>query len=140
MATTRGCKGVVKIKAVGATSATNAVAELADWSYDESAEQIDVSAMGTCTKKYDAGAQSTTGQIRCHWDGTDTTGQNLLVVGSAVIIEVYPGGTATGTKYYKTGASGATILSVNRAGNGVDGTVGATFGYAVNGAMTATTA
>lgn len=138
MATTRGCKGKIKIKLVGATGAVAAVGELADWSYDEAAERADASAMGDCTKKYEAGAQETTGQIRVHWDGTNAP-QNLLTIGAAVFMEIYPGGDASTTKYYKTPAAGATILGVSRAGNGVDGIVGSTFNYAVNGAMVATT-
>lgn len=137
MAVTRGCNGRVKAKVVGASGAAAAVGELTDWSFDEASERLDASAMGTCTKKFEAGAKETTGQITVHWDGADTV-QNLITPGAALFIEIYPQGTGSSKKYYKTPTAGATITNVNRSGNGVDGIVGASYSFAVNGSMTAT--
>jgi len=140
MAVTRGCKGVIKAKDNAATGAAGTVLECKNWNYEESAEQIDASSMGDCTKKYVAGAQETTGTIEAHWDPSATGNQGVFTVGAVVDLELYPGGTATGvgTVYYKTPAAGATITSVNRSG-GVDSIVANSFGFTVNGAMTATT-
>ena len=139
MATTKGCLGRIQMAttATGAAAATG-MAELRDWSYEETSEQIDVSAMGDCTKKFDAGAKATSGSITAWWDPTDTTGQGVLVVGNTVFLEIYPGGTGSGKTFYKTPAGGAVITSVSREGGGVDGTVGSTFGFTVNGSLTAT--
>lgn len=138
MATYRGCNGVVKVKLVGASGSTAAVGELRNWSFTETSEQLDASAMGDCTKKFVAGAKETTGQIEC-WLDMASTQQNLFVVGNALIIEIYPNATGSTRPYYKTGTAGATIVSRNPDAGGVDGIVGVSFGFAVNGAMTATT-
>ncbi|RMF84580.1 MAG: hypothetical protein D6744_02865 [Planctomycetota bacterium] len=136
MATTRGCSG--KVKAGSAASAISTlIGELRDWSYEETSEQIDVSAMGDCTKKFAAGAKATQGQISAWWDGADS-GQNLLVVGNTVHLALYPGGDASGKVYYKTPTGGAVITGVSREGGGVDGTVGASFTFTVNGALVTT--
>jgi hypothetical protein len=138
MATYRGCNGKVKVKAVGATGGTVAVGELRNWSFTETSEQLDASAMGDCTKKFVAGAKETTGTIECWLDMADTTGQNMFVVGNAIIIEIYPNATGSTKPYYKTPTAGATVVSRNPDAGGVDGIVGVSFGFAVNGAMTAT--
>lgn len=140
MSTTRGCFGKIGLKLSTTTSAAGIMGELADWSYEETAEEIDASEMGDCTKKFVAGAQKTAGSITAHWDSADAV-QNLITVGATVQIEIYPGGNGSGATFYETptgAGNGATVLSVSRAGNGVDGLVGNTFGFSVNGAMNTT--
>ena len=141
MAVYRGCSGKVRIKAIGATGATAAVGELRNWSFTETSEQIDASAMGDCTKKFVSGAKETTGNIDCSLDMANAQ-QNLLTVGTEVVLEIYPNGDGTTKPYYKTGntaGNGATIISRAPDGGGVDGIVGVSFGFAVNGSLTATT-
>ncbi|MCB0247968.1 MAG: hypothetical protein KDI07_05270 [Anaerolineae bacterium] len=138
MAVTRGCFGKVYAKDLAATGAATQVYEVRSWSYEETAERLDASEMGTCTKKFEAGAQETTGQIQCWWDPSATGNQGQLTVGNIVELELYPEGAGSGSVYYTTPAAGATVLSVAREGS-VDGLVGSTFGWAVNGALTATT-
>lgn len=140
MSTTRGCFGKIGLKLATTTSAAGIMGELSDWSYEETAEEIDVSAMGDCTKKFDAGAQKTAGTITAHWDATDAV-QSLVTVGSTVQIEIYPGGNGSGSTFYESPTAtggGATITSVSRAGGGVDGTVSNNFAFTVNGAMNTT--
>lgn len=140
MSITRGCFGKVKAKVAGASGAAVAVGELSDWSFEESAEQIDSSSMGSCTKAFTAGAKQTTGSLTVHWDNADAA-QALFVVGDRLHLEVYPGGSGSGQAYYKTtdtATGGAVINSISRAGNGVDGIAGSVFGFAVNGELTAT--
>ena len=141
MATTRGCLGKVKILAAATGTPTQLIGELTDWSFEETADQVDTSIMGACVKKFDAGAKATTGQLTTWWDA-DATGQAMFVVGNVVSLAIYPGGSGSGANFYRTpiatGGQGATITSLAHAGNGVDGTVGTTLGYSVNGSMTAT--
>jgi len=140
MATYRGCAGKVRIKAIGATGATVAVGELRNWSFTETGERIDASAMGDCTKKFVAGAKETSGNIDCFLDLANTQ-QNLLTVGAEVVLEIYPNGDGTTKPYYKTGntaGNGATIVSRAPDGGGVDGIVSVSFGFAVNGSFTTT--
>ena len=55
-------------------------------------------------------------------------------VGDAIALELYPGGTGSGSKYYKGIAN---VDSVSRSG-GTEGAVESSFGFSVNGALTAT--
>jgi hypothetical protein len=138
MSVKRGCLGKVKNKATTTTGAAGEVDEVSAWQYEESAEQIDASKIGTCTKKFEAGAKQTTGQITAHWEPAATGNQTKFVVGDKIVLELYPGGDASGSTYYATPAEGATITSVSRSG-GVDGLAGNVFGFSVNGEMTTTT-
>lgn len=138
MAVKRGCLGSIKAKVATATSATTTVDEVRSWSYEESAEQIDASKIGDCTKKFEAGAQQTTGTIETWWEPSATGNQTIFIVGDKVFLELYAGGATSGSTYYKTPAAGATITSVSRTGS-VDGLVENNFGFTVNGAMTTTT-
>lgn len=138
MAVTRGCFGKVFGKATSTTGAATVVDEVRSWSYEETAEQLDASKIGDCTKKFEAGAQATQGTIQTWWHPAATGNQGIFAVGAKVHLELYPGGNATGAVYYKTPAEGATILSVSRNG-GVDGLVENNFGFTVNGALVATT-
>ena len=110
--------------------------EVRNWSYEETAEQIDASAIGDCTKKFIAGAQQTTGTVQTFWDPADAA-QLDFVVGGVLQIEFYPAGDGSGATFYKTPTGGATILSVSRTGS-VDNVVENNFGFTVNGALIAT--
>jgi hypothetical protein len=131
MTTYRGCFG--KVRSGPSGGAAGVVGEVRTWSFEETAERNDVSAIGTCTKKFQSGAKTTTGTLSVWWDPTDTR-QGDFIVGNAVAVELYPAGTGSGSKYYKGVAN---IDSVSRSG-GVDGTVESQFGFSVNGALTAT--
>jgi len=133
----RGCLGKIKVGTT-ATAAGAAIAQMSDWQVEETSEQIDGSSMGSCVKSYVAGAKATTGTITCYWTDDDTTGQSVLIVGNTVHLKIYPGGSGSGMGFYKTPTGGAVITSVSRTGGGVDGIVGSTFGYAVNGQLTTT--
>lgn len=133
MSQTRGCLGVLR---VGPTSgATGLIGEIVDWSFEESAERIDASSMGSCTKAYISGAVETTGTVTVHWDPADV-GQADFAVGSRVALELYPAGgvSTTGNTYYKGVVN---IDSVSRSAD-LDGIVESVFGWSVVGALTAT--
>ena len=38
--------------------------------------------------------------VECHWDETDTNGQEALDVGTSATIELYPEGADSGDAYY----------------------------------------
>lgn len=134
----RGCLGVIKVASAASAAASGyaAIANLSDWQFEETSEQIEASSMGSCAKSFVAGAKATTGTFTCWWNPDDTTGQAILIVGNTIGFKAYPAG--TGETAYKTGSGGAVITSVARQGGGTDGVVGATFGFAVNGQLTAT--
>jgi len=138
MSVKRGCLGVIKAKVATATSAATTVDEVRDWAYEESAEQIDASKIGDCTKKFEAGAKQTTGTINTWWEPSATGNQTIFTVGDKVALELYPASATSGSTYYTTPTGGATITSVSRQGS-VDGLVENNFGFTVNGEMTTTT-
>lgn len=126
MATTRGCFGKVKS---GATP--DLVGEVRNWSSNESAERIDASVIGTCQKKFVAGAVETTVDLQCWWDPADT-GQGNFAIGQEVAVELYPGGDASSAVYY----SGTMMIdSIQRTG-GVDGIVENNMSGTINGGLT----
>lgn len=131
MSTTRGCFGVIRSGPTG--GATHSVGEAVSWSFEETADREDVSAMGTCTKKFSSGAKQTTGSLEVWWDSADS-GQADFVVGGKIGLELYPGGNGSGKTYYKGVAN---IDSVGRQG-GVDASVKSTYGFSVDGAFTVT--
>ncbi len=124
MATTRGCFGLLR---VGPTPTD--VNELTGWSFTETADEIDTSSMGDCTKNSQAGAVKTAGQFDYWWDAADG-GQDLLVVGTEVDIELFPGG-ATGVSY-----TGTVLILTKGAEATVDTVVTSSATFTVNGALT----
>ena len=125
MAVTRGCYGVVEIS-------TNAIAEVKSWELNTSAEVLDSSSIGSCTKSYTVGAVDWSGTISCWWDATDSTGQELMGVGDTVSLSVQPeGDTAADVTY----SGSAIITSIARSG-AVDSIVEANFSFQGTGALT----
>ncbi|RMF84579.1 MAG: hypothetical protein D6744_02860 [Planctomycetota bacterium] len=90
MATTRGCNGQLVVLTVP-------VAELIEWSFEDTSEQIDVSAMGDCTKKFSAGGEQTVINLQHWWQNGVTFMWNVLPVGTvigAAQMAIYPAGDA----------------------------------------------
>lgn len=135
MATTRGCFGKVFAELSATATAARVMSEVNAWSYEETAEQLDASEIGSCVKKFVAGATETTGTISTWWDTATASEQQHFTVGGTVKLELYPGGNGSGSTYYKTAS--AVVTSISRSG-GVDGIVTNNFGFTVNGALTAT--
>jgi hypothetical protein len=127
MGTHHGKDGVVKVGA-------NAVAEVDNWSVTESAEVAEDTAMGDTWRSHIAGKtiNSWQGSLTCHWDETDTQGQQALGVGASVTLGLYPEGTASGATY-KSGL--ATITSVGLTVT-KDGVTQRSFNFQGNGALT----
>ena len=131
MATTRGCGGVFWIFGTP-------VAELRDWSFEETAEQLDVTALGTCEKKFDTGAEQATATITMWWDPGDVA-QGLIRRGQPNSLRTYSGFTRTAPapekRYYSFPA--CVVVSKTMEAGGADGTVGMVWNFALNGPTTA---
>lgn len=137
---TRGCSGTVYTGSVlTATGATAAVADVTEWSFESTAEQLDSSVMGACTKSFTAGPVETSGTLVCNWAqavfaSKDAEQALLEAVGTNVKLVLYPAGTTVGnTKYTALSA----LLTSVRIGASVNGFVQSTFGFFVNGSFTA---
>lgn len=133
MAVTRGCRARVY-----AGPTPTRVFENTDISIQETAERIDASEAGDCTKKFEAGAVEQIATIT-FWDnslaGTDPApdaGQALLITGNAVDFEIRPNGDGAGRPQM---AFNGTITQKNRAMNGVNGLWSLQVEAAVNGSI-----
>lgn len=137
MSTTRGCAARFY---VGGTPTR--VRENTDIQFGARSERIDVSEAGDCTKKFDAGATEHTATITC-WDnslpGSDPApdaGQALLdAIGTAIDCEIRPNGDGSGKPQI---AFNATVISIDRNMNGVNGVWDLRAELAVNGAVDTT--
>lgn len=119
MATTHGNTGAVY-------SGANAVAEVTAWSYSETEDWADDTALGDTTRsRVASGIRDGSGSVTCHWDASDTTGQETLVPGDSVTLHLYPEGNSTSNTEY-TGT--AYIESVERSGD-MSSIVSATFSF-----------
>ena len=118
MATTHGNDGIVKI-------GTDTVAEVVDWSYSETIDLLEDTAMGDTGKTWKSGLKDGSGTINCMWDETDTTGQGTMTTGTDVTLHLMPEGDTTGDTEY-TGT--VTIESFNVSG-GKDSIVSASFTF-----------
>lgn len=124
MATHVGTSGVVKVG-----SAT--VAEVTGFTLNETQDTVEDTSLTDSKKSYVALRGDATATIECHWDETDTNGQEALDVGSSATIELYPEGADSGDKYYSgtgivTGASIAVTL---------DGIISRTFNFQISGGI-----
>lgn len=129
MANHTGVDGVVKV-------GTAAVAEVRNWSVNETADTIEDSTMNDTSKTFQAGMKSWSGSLTAFWDETDTTGQVALTVGSSATLNLYPEGSTTGDIYY----SGSAIINSIGVSVPTNGMVERTIGFQGNGALTIGTA
>ena len=128
MATHVGTSGVVKVG-----SAT--VAEVTGFTLNETQDTVEDTALTDSKKSYIALRGDATATIECHWDETDTTGQEALDVGSSVTLNLYPEGADSGDAYY-TGTALVTGASVAVT---MDGVISRTFNVQFSGGVSHTT-
>jgi len=96
MATTSGNEGVVKV-------GTDTVGEVTAFSFTNTAEQIEDTAMGDSAKTYLPGLTDGSGSVTCRWDAGDADGQEAMTAGSSVTLHLMPeGDTATDVEYTGT--------------------------------------
>lgn len=128
MATHWGNEGQVKI-------GSNAVAEIDSFKADETVTPVDDTAMGDAYKTHIAssGIKEWTAECVCHWDETDTNGQQALTVGASVTLNLYPEGSTTGDSYL-TGTATVTSRGMTVVKDG--DTIRQTFQFLGNGALT----
>ena len=122
MAAIRGCLGVVSI---GATPTV--IGEVTAYTINAVADEIDTSAMGSCTASSIAGSKKTTGTVSANYD-PDDAGQLLMVIGDVVQLVIEPEGAGVTTWT----AAEATILA-NAVSAEVNGVVTIEMSYSING-------
>ena len=118
MAVHKGSEGTVKV-------GSNTVAEITGFSFDETADTIETTALSNSARSYVADYVTFSGTVDCMWDETDTSGQGAMSVGSTVTLNLYPEGGASSATYY-TGS--AVITSISRA-NAMGSVVTASFSF-----------
>lgn len=75
--------------------AASNITELKTWSLDESAEQIDDTAMGDLNRTSKSGLPGATGSIEVHYDEGDSV-QESMDAGVTGVLILFPKGNATG--------------------------------------------
>lgn len=131
MATHWGNEGLVRVGA-------NTVAEVTEFEVTQSVAPVDDTSMGDTWKSHIAGSgiREWSGSLTCHWDETDTNGQETLVVGASVTLNLYPEGNQSTDKYY-TGLATITEVKVTAKMDG--DTIKRSFNFQGSGALTLST-
>lgn len=125
MATHKGSEGLVKI-------GSNTVAEVTGFSFDETCDTIEDTALSDSARTFVADYTSFSGSIDCMFDETDTTGQGAMSNGASVAIDLFPEGADSSDTYF---SGTAIITSISRA-NAMGAMVTASFSFQGTGAMT----
>lgn len=128
MATHKGSEGLVKV-------GSNTVAEVTGFSFDESCDTVETTALSNSARSYVSDLVTFSGSIDCFWDETDSSGQGAMSVGSSVTLNLYPEGSDSSDTYY-TGT--AIITSISRA-NAIGSMVTASFSFQGTNALTSAT-
>ena len=128
MAVHKGSEGTVSV-------GSNTVAEITGFSFDETADTIETTALSNTARSYVSEYVTFSGTVDCMWDETDTSGQGAMTVGSTVTLNLYPEGSASSSTYY-TGS--AVITSISRA-NAMGSVVTASFSFQGANVLTSAT-
>ena len=103
------------------------VSELKAWSLDESAEQIDDTAMGDTNKTSKSGLPSASGSIEVHYDEDDAV-QEAMDAGAEGELILYPKGETSGEPSITL-----TVQITGRSGSGaIDEILPQTFNFAIS--------
>lgn len=124
MANHAGKEGIV-------TVASNTVAEMTEWSVDETGNVIDDTELSDTAESHLAGTTSWTGSMTCHWDETDTTAQGAMTINASVAVVFLPEGNTTGD-ISRTGT--ATVVGKSQ-GAAINGMVTQSFSLQGTGAL-----
>lgn len=125
MATFTGSAGVILV-------GSNQVAEVRNYSIEESADTIEDSAMGDTSRTFKVGLKSFSGSADVFFDDTDSTGQGALTVGSSVTISFQMEGNTTGDHKL----SGTALVTSRSISASFDGMVEASISFTGTGALT----
>ena len=129
MATVSGNSGEVFI-------GSNQVAEVKSFDLTETDNIIESTSMGDTSKTFEAGLKEASGTITCHFDKSDSSGQEAMTVGASVTLNLYPEGNSTGNREISFTAQ-STSVGVSEAINEI---VERSFGFTADGAVTHGTA
>ena len=124
MATFLGKEGVVKV-------GNNAIAEVKSFSITQTAATVEDTVMGDDWATHKPTIKSWSGSLTCHWDDTDTKGQEALSVGTEVSLTLYPEGNDSGD--YQL--SGSIIITSVETQAAHDGLVERTLNFQGSGAL-----
>jgi len=124
MATFNGNGGIVK-------TGSNAIAEVLDFSVDETANTVDDTVLGDVATTHLEGLHSWSGTANCYWDDTDTSGQVSLTIGSSITLNLQPEGDTTGDALL---SGTATITGIGIAVSN-DTTITQSFTFTGNGVL-----
>jgi hypothetical protein len=124
MTTHHGKGGIVEVGA-------NAVAEVTEWSVEESVAVAEDHAMGDAAMSHKAGSPGWSGSLKCWWDPSDTNGQVALAIGASVTLNLYPDGDAVSDTYL----TGTATITNKRITSSRDNIVGAELQFTGNGAL-----
>ena len=128
MATHVGTSGTVKI-------GSNAVAEVVGFTLNETSDTVEDTSLTDTAKTYLTLRKDATATIECHWDETDTSGQESLDVGTSVTLNLYPEGADAADAYY----TGTALVTGADVAVSMDGIISRTFNVQFTGGVTHTT-
>lgn len=94
MAKYNGTNGLVKISAT-------TVAELNSWEFTDSINKITGRAFGATLDVAAAGVRTVTGSLSGFYDPNDTGGQDAIVTGATVALNLYMDGSSSGDDYHE---------------------------------------
>lgn len=113
------------------TVSGNTIAEVKGFSVDEAANTIDDSTLNDAAETHQVGRTSWNGSIECHWDESDTTGQEAMSIGASVSVVLMPEGSDSGDVSL-TGTATITARSIAVADQAI---ISQTFSLKGNGAL-----
>lgn len=123
-----GSEGLIKV-------GSDTVGELRSFSLETTGDTIESTNMGTTARTYKAGLTSWSGTASLFWDEVDA-GQLALVLGTEIVIKVYPEGATAGDKYY----TGSAIVTAKSVSASFDGLVESSISFTGTGALSFSTA
>lgn len=125
MAAITGRNGIVQVGA-------NTVAEVTSFSLEETGETTEDTELTDGVKSFLPDITTWSGSLECHWDPSDTNGQEALTTNAVVTLTLLFQGTGVGNTSY-SGSAIITSISRNAAGGS---TVTASFGFQGTGTLT----
>ena len=128
MATHVGTSGVVKVGA-------NSVAEITGFTLNETQDTVEDTSLTDTAKTYLTLRKDATATVECHWDETDSTGQEALDVGASVTLNLYPEGSDASDAYY----SGTALVTGADVAVSMDGVISRTINVQFTGGVTHST-
>lgn len=124
MASYSGFEGTVKL---GATGGTAVVAEVVDFTHDNSMTTVKGGACNDAFVDHKPGPRDGAGTITVRWDPDDTAGQAALITafeaGTQVELNLYPAGATVGK------LSGMALINNNGLSGGMESMVDRKFSY-----------